>query len=148
MDLHRSSMARAWRRWRRPPDLTVPPHAPDVESTNRRFLTSGVVPLRSIRSLLRVLLLSPLALLRTLHADQVRCTLRGGRHAQDRKPRPKETPLPARYLAGIGPGAGLGPGHGAGLGTGPGPALGRCAALPHAAELTRCVKAARHRSSP
>ncbi len=45
MDLRHSPVVRAWRRWRRPPDLPVRPHSTDVEDVNRRFLMYGVLPL-------------------------------------------------------------------------------------------------------
>ncbi|MFE1770874.1 hypothetical protein [Streptomyces sp. NPDC059008] len=109
----RHRIARVWRTWRRPPDLSVPMGAVDVESANRRFLMYGVLPLTA------------LAFLGTLHADQVRRLLRGARDADDWKLLPKSSPLPARYLAGFGIGVGL------------------CVALPYAEEMFRCLKAAR-----
>ncbi|SED58600.1 diguanylate cyclase [Streptomyces melanosporofaciens] len=45
MTLSRMPVTRAWRRWRRPRDLKVPPNAVDVEDANRRFLMYGVMPL-------------------------------------------------------------------------------------------------------
>lgn len=45
MDLRRSPVIRAWRRWRRPCDLPVPAHPVDTEEANRRFLMYGVLPL-------------------------------------------------------------------------------------------------------
>ncbi|KOG49177.1 diguanylate cyclase [Streptomyces decoyicus] len=213
MDLHRSPVARAWRKWRRPSDLPVPRRPRNAEDTSRRFLMYGVMPLwfvpsvadwvmhrrtrieettgvresavhalmmaeagvpvamgllakvnplvlsvmggaallhgatalwdvnlatterevrpteQHIHSFLEVLPLTALAFLGCLHADQVRGTLRGGRSADDWKLLPKESPLPARYLAVIGLGIGV------------------CVALPYAEEMTRCVKAARRRGT-
>ncbi|MFD8545502.1 diguanylate cyclase [Streptomyces sp. NPDC059649] len=80
-----------------------------------------------IHSFLEVLPLAALAFLGTLHPEQVRATLRGGRGPEDWKLLPKENPLPARYLAGIGLG------------------IGACIVLPYAEEMTRCVRAARRR---
>ncbi|MFD5394196.1 diguanylate cyclase [Streptomyces sp. NPDC127097] len=82
-----------------------------------------------IHSFLEVLPLTALAFLACLHADQVRGALRGGRGADDWKLLPKESPLPVRYLAGIGLG------------------LTVCVALPYAEEMTRCLKAARRRGT-
>ncbi|WP_336054539.1 diguanylate cyclase [Streptomyces sp. CA2R101] len=45
MDLRHSPAVGAWRRWRRPRDLPVPPRAVDAEGANRRFLMYGVLPL-------------------------------------------------------------------------------------------------------
>ncbi|GAB7029627.1 diguanylate cyclase [Streptomyces sp. NPDC021749] len=80
-----------------------------------------------IHSFLEVLPLTALAFLCTLHADQTRAALRGGRGPDDWKLRPKEKPLSARYLAGLGLG------------------VGACVVLPYAEEMTRCVRAARRR---
>ncbi|WP_326615764.1 hypothetical protein [Streptomyces decoyicus] len=80
-----------------------------------------------IHSFLEVLPLAAMAFTCCLHADQVRATLRGGVKRDDWKLLPKENPLSATYLAGLGL------------------AIGGCVALPYAEELTRCVKAARAR---
>ncbi|MFG2287738.1 diguanylate cyclase [Streptomyces sp. NPDC048595] len=78
-----------------------------------------------IHSFLEVLPLTALAFLCTLHADQVRATLRGGRSPGDWQLLPKENPLSARYLTGLGLG------------------ISACVVLPYAEEMTRCVRAAR-----
>jgi hypothetical protein len=80
-----------------------------------------------IHSFLEVLPLTAMAFTCCLHADQVRALLRGGRGAEDWKLLPKDNPLSARYLAGLGV------------------AIGACVALPYAEEMTRCVRAARAR---
>ncbi|WP_030412675.1 hypothetical protein [Streptomyces sp. NRRL S-1448] len=80
-----------------------------------------------IHSFLEVLPLTALAFLCTLHSDQARATLRGSRRPDDWKLLPKENPLSARYLAGIGLG------------------IGACIVLPYAEEMTRCVRVARLR---
>ncbi|MEJ8651831.1 hypothetical protein WKI65_28025 [Streptomyces sp. MS1.AVA.3] len=143
MDLHHSPVARAWRKWRSPSDLSVPRRSLNAEDTSRRFLVRrdaalvrpvggglGEAPAYPHRGDHRgVLPLTALAFLGCLHADQVRGTLRGGRSADDWKLLPKESPLPARYLAGIGLGIAV------------------CVALPYAEEMTRCVKAARRRGT-
>jgi hypothetical protein len=81
-----------------------------------------------IHSFLEVLPLTALAFLCTLHADQVRAAFRGGGTRDAWKLLPKDRPLSARYLAGLGLGTTV------------------CVALPYAEEMTRCVRAARCRN--
>ena len=66
-----------------------------------------------------------LAFIGCLHADQVRATLRGGPGRDDWKLLPKERPLSAPYLLGLGV------------------VIGAGVALPYAEELRRCVRAQR-----
>ncbi|WP_236076132.1 diguanylate cyclase [Streptomyces coffeae] len=82
-----------------------------------------------IHSFLEVLPLSALAFTSCLHWDQVRRVLHGGEEPQDWKLLPKENPLPARYLTGIGL------------------AIGAFVALPYAEEMTRCLRASRARTA-
>ncbi|QKV97372.1 diguanylate cyclase [Streptomyces sp. NA02950] len=82
-----------------------------------------------IHSFLEVLPLSALAFTSCLHWDQVSGVLHGGEKPEDWKLLPKENPLPARYLAGIGLGIGV------------------CVALPYAEEMMRCVRAGRVRAA-
>ncbi|MGI5192444.1 diguanylate cyclase [Streptomyces sp. CA-288835] len=78
-----------------------------------------------IHSFLEVLPLAGLAFIGCLHADQVRATLRGGPGRDDWKLLPKERPLSAPYLLGLGA------------------VIGAGVALPYAEELRRCVRAQR-----
>ncbi|NGO06209.1 diguanylate cyclase [Streptomyces sp. HC44] len=78
-----------------------------------------------IHSFLEVLPLSALAFIGCLHSDQVRATLRGGPGRDDWKLLPKDRPLSAPYLLGLGVVVGAG------------------VALPYAEELRRCVRAQR-----
>ncbi|MGW7488237.1 diguanylate cyclase [Streptomyces sp. NPDC054786] len=45
MNLRHGPVLRAWHRWRRPRDLSVPARSFDAEDANRRFLMYGVLPL-------------------------------------------------------------------------------------------------------
>ncbi|MEV6319488.1 diguanylate cyclase [Streptomyces sp. NPDC051776] len=207
----RGPVARAWRGWRQPRNLSVPRNASSVEDTNRRFLLYGVMPLwfvpavadwvmhrktriedtsgtresavhalmmteagipvtmgllarvnplvltvmggaaaahgatalwdvslateerevkpveQHIHSFLEVLPLAALAFTCCLHWDEARAALTGRRNPGDWKLLPKEHPLSARYLTGIGL------------------AIGAFVALPYAEEMTRCVRAVRAR---
>ncbi|MGW5103100.1 diguanylate cyclase [Streptomyces sp. NPDC004100] len=78
-----------------------------------------------IHSFLEVLPLTALAFTACLHPDQVRATLRGGPGPRDWRLLPKEHPLPAAYLAGIGA------------------VITAGVVLPYAEELWRCRRAAR-----
>ena len=89
-------------------------------------LATGVREVRPVEqhvhSFLEVLPLTALAFTACLHADQVRAALRG---AGEWRLRPRERPLPARYLTALG----------AVIGTG--------VVLPYAEELRRCLRARR-----
>ncbi|MFH8680860.1 diguanylate cyclase [Streptomyces lydicus] len=82
-----------------------------------------------IHSFLEVLPLAAMAFTCCLHADQVRATLRGGAGPDGWRLLPKENPLSAKYLTGLGL------------------AIGACVVLPYAEELTRCVRTARARKA-
>ncbi|MFI9202377.1 diguanylate cyclase [Streptomyces sp. NPDC053048] len=81
-----------------------------------------------IHSFLETLPFAALGSLMCLHPEQVRALLRGGR-GRRRAWRlvPRRRPLPRGYLAGIGLGIGV------------------FVVLPYAEELTRCLRAAKHR---
>ncbi|QLE75394.1 diguanylate cyclase [Streptomyces rectiverticillatus] len=78
-----------------------------------------------IHSFLEVLPLSAMAFTACLHADEVRAALRGGRGRRDWALLPKDRPLPAKYLAGLGV------------------AIGAGVILPYAEEMSRCLRARR-----
>jgi hypothetical protein len=78
-----------------------------------------------IHSFLEVLPLSGLAFTACLHSDEVRATLRGGHGPYDWRLLPKDRPLSAAYLAGLGV------------------VIGAGVVLPYAEELRRCVRAQR-----
>ncbi|WP_192583114.1 diguanylate cyclase [Streptomyces albicerus] len=78
-----------------------------------------------IHSFLEVLPLAGIAFTGCLHADEVRATLRGGRGPDDWKLLPKNRPLSAAYLAGLGA------------------VIGAGVVLPYAEELRRCIRAER-----
>ena len=78
-----------------------------------------------IHSFLEVLPLAGLSFIGCLHADQVRATLRGGPDRDDWRLLPKDRPLSAPYLLGLGA------------------VIGAGVALPYAEELRRCVRAQR-----
>ncbi|NJP79347.1 diguanylate cyclase, partial [Streptomyces sp. AA8] len=78
-----------------------------------------------IHSFLEVLPLSAMAFTACLHADEVRAALRGGRGRRDWVLLPKDRPLSAKYLAGLGV------------------AIGAGVILPYAEEMSRCLRARR-----
>ncbi|MGP4048247.1 diguanylate cyclase [Streptomyces sp. 2A115] len=78
-----------------------------------------------IHSFLEVLPLAGIAFTGCLYADEVRAALRGGRRPDDWKLLPKDRPLSAGYLAGLGV------------------VIGAGVVLPYAEELRRCVRARR-----
>ncbi|MFC5146764.1 diguanylate cyclase [Streptomyces aureoversilis] len=78
-----------------------------------------------IHSFLEVLPLSAMAFTACLHADEVRAALRGGRGKHDWALLPKDRPLSAKYLAGLGV------------------AIGAGVILPYAEEMSRCLRARR-----
>ncbi|MEH6379421.1 diguanylate cyclase [Streptomyces sp. KLMMK] len=78
-----------------------------------------------IHSFLEVLPLSAMAFTACLHADEVRAALRGGRGRRDWVLLPKDRPLSAKYLVGLGA------------------AIGAGVILPYAEEMSRCLRARR-----